>query len=175
MFPYGAAIRMKLNQTIKASLIFLRNVIMCGNILSLTLLKKHRKLIEYIQESLFLYLTLNSRRALPQQNVFNILPCGNIEKIRLGNLKEETWFWASSSWANDIVSLCLICQIIKPKMIFEIGTMRGYTALHFALNTVNDARIYTLDLQKDENLARKLKTTIVDDINIKLYLKSRRY
>src|SRR3712207_5275930 len=62
----------------------------------------------------------------------------------------ESTLWMSKSYTADLVSLCLICRILKPRTIFEIGTFRGYTALHFALNTPDDARVYTLDLPSNQ-------------------------
>jgi predicted O-methyltransferase YrrM len=35
---------------------------------------------------------------------------------------------------------------LHPKVIFELGTFRGRTALNFALNSPADCRIFTLDL-----------------------------
>lgn len=166
---------MRLSQATETAAIVLRNVILGGNIMSLSLLTKPRRMVTYISESLFLYKTLNSKRGVPQRNVYEVLPASNIETIRFGNLKGGAWFGVSSSYATDIANLCLICQIIKPKIVFEIGTMRGYTAFHFALNTPDDARIYTLDLSKSENINPALKTTVMDDAHIKSYVKSEQY
>ena len=115
---------------------------------------------------MFLYKILNSKRGIPQRNVFEVLPAENIEAITLGSLKFGTWFWSTPSYTADIVSLCFICQIVKPKITFEVGTYKGYTAYHFALNTPADTKVYTLDLPKGEKTTPKLKTTAVDDIHI---------
>jgi len=115
---------------------------------------------------LFLYKILNSKRGIPQRNVFEVLPAENIEAITLGSLKFGTWFWSTPSYTAEIVSLCLICQIVKPKITFEVGTYKGYTAYHFALNTPADTKVYTLDLPKGEKTTPKLKTTAIDDIHI---------
>jgi len=167
--------KMKLGQAAETAAVVIRNVILGGNIISLSLLRNPRRIIEYISESLFLYKALNSKRGIAQRNVYELLPANNIEAIKLGNFKSgEAWFW-NSSYTADIVSLCLICQIIKPMLVFEIGTMRGYTAFHFALNTPHDARIYSLDLPKNENINPKLKVTVLDDAHIKSHLKSEQY
>jgi len=41
--------------------------------------------------------------------------------------------------------MCILCQILKPQVIFEIGTLNGAGALHWAGNAPG-AEVYTLDL-----------------------------
>lgn len=151
-------------EIIRTITIVLRNMILGSNIVSLTLLTNPRKMFIYIQENLFLYKTLNSKRGIQQKNVFEVLQAENVEKIKLGNLDANgpTWFFSSSSYLADLVSLCLICRIVKPKIVFEIGTFNGYTSFHFALNTADDAKIYTLDLPKDDSVNLELKRTLID-------------
>ena len=45
--------------------------------------------------------------------------------------------------------LGVLVAYFKPKKIFDIGTYNGFTTLHFAYNTDDDAVIYTLDLPPD--------------------------
>lgn len=68
-----------------------------------------------------------------------------------------------------------IPQILKPRQVFEIGTLTGYTAFHFALNSPDDAKIYTLDLPMGEKIAPQLKTTMVDGTHIESHLGQRQY
>jgi len=167
---------MKIPKAIEAAAIALRNVILGGNLLSLSLVRSPRKMIGYVSECLFLYKALNAKRGIPQKNVWEVLPTQDVEAIRLGSLRSGgAWFGPISSYTQDIISLCLICRIIKPKVVFEIGTMRGYTAFHFALNTPDNCKVYTLDLPKEGSLKPKLKTTVMDDAHISSYLKSERY
>ena len=99
-----------------------------------------------------------------------------MEDIRLGSLKSGgTWFWAFSAYPTDTVSLCLSCRSIKPKMVFEIGTLTGYTAFHFALDSPDYAKIYTLDLPIVERLMPQMKTTQVDGTHIESHLGRRQY
>ncbi len=58
-------------------------------------------------------------------------------------------------------------RILKPQVVFEIGTNFGFTAAHFALNSPPTARIYTLDLPRDSRVRTKLPTTAFDDIYIR--------
>lgn len=167
---------MKIDKVVVTVGVALRSLVVGGNLISLSLVTEPRKMISYISECLFLYKTLNSKRRIQQKNVFEVLPVNKIETIKLGNLSGgQHWFKSISSYALDILSLCLICQAIKPRVVFEIGTLRGYTAFHFALNTPNDARIYTLDLPKQLNANPRLKTTVIDDGHIKRYMVSNGY
>ena len=61
----------------------------------------------------------------------------------------------------------MLCQIVQPKLIFEIGTLTGYTALHFALNTPKDTKILTLDLPRRENAEPALEVTMMDEGHIR--------
>lgn len=167
---------MKLAQVVETASIVARNLILGGNLISLALVKSPRKMLDYVSETLFLYRTFDSKRGIPQRNVFDVLAANNIQDIQLGNLKSGgTWFWALSAYVTDIVSLCLICQIIQPRVIFEIGTLTGYTTLHLALNSPDDAKVYTLDLPMDVKVTPQLKTTMVDDAHINSHLGQRRY
>ncbi|MBN2012304.1 class I SAM-dependent methyltransferase [candidate division KSB1 bacterium] len=167
---------MKFNQIFNVTAITTRNLLLGGNMISLSLARNPKQMINYISESLFLYKALNQRRGIPQKNVYEVLSAENVETVKLGSLKEgEAWFMSSASYTTDIINLCMICQIIKPKIVFEIGTMRGYTAFHFALNSPDDSKIYTLDLPKSEAVSHKLKTTVIDDVHVQSYLNSQKY
>lgn len=169
-------------QKLEAIVVALRNLILGSNLVSLAgLWRKPKCMLGYVNENLFLYRTYTANRSLPQKNIFEVLPAKNVEAIYLGNLAQrqsphtETWFHAVASYSVDIINLCLLCQILKPQVIFEIGTLRGYTALHFALNTSPQARIYTLDLPPDKPVMPKLKTTVVDDWHIQTHATNRKY
>ena len=165
-----------LREGIRTITIILRNIILGGNLISLSQIGHPKNLVKYASECLFNYKTLFAKRGIPQKNVFDVLPSLDVEDIKLGRLKHGGgWFFASSSYTADIINLCLICQISKPKVILEIGTLRGYTTFHFALNTPDDAKIYTLDLPKKENIETILKTTASDHHHIDSYEKSVQY
>lgn len=156
---------MRINKLIRIGAIVFRNVLLGGNLISLSLVRSPRGMARYVTECLFLYKTFRRKRGIPEKSVFEVLPSNNVERIKLAGLDSgETWFNTSfASRATDIVNLCLICQIVKPKVVFEIGTARGYTSFHFALNTPNGAKIYSLDLQKNTSVNPSLPTTVVDD------------
>lgn len=52
----------------------------------------------------------------------------------------------------ELLTISAICQLIKPKKIFEIGTFTGSTALAMAKSSPPETEIYTLDLPPDANL-----------------------
>lgn len=58
----------------------------------------------------------------------------------------------------------LVCYF-APKEIFEIGTYNGFTTYHFALNSSDDCKIYTLDLPSGFN-ANGLKGYSYDDLMV---------
>jgi predicted O-methyltransferase YrrM len=162
---------------VETALVVVRNIILGGNLASLTLLTRPRLWVTYVSECLFMWKTLDSRRGIPQKNVFEVLTAKDVETVRLGNLQVEqsAWFWPDPSYATDIISLCLICQILKPRVVFEIGTFKGYTSLHFALNTPDDSQVYTLDLPKDGAGPLQLKTTVMDSEHTQVYRANQEY
>ena len=143
------------------------NIIAGSSVASLSLLATPRKMMQYLADSLFLHGAMSGRRGVPQKNVSEVLRSSATVSIRLGNLDtSDAWLWPHALYTQDIVSLCLICQIIKPRVVFEIGTAQGYTAHHFALNTPDKARVYTLDLPRDRDRQPALPTTLVDSLHI---------
>ena len=167
---------MRLTQLLKMAGVVVRNLVLGTNLISLRLLTTPRQMIYYVSENLFLYQTLNSKRGIPQKNVCEVLPSQDLETITLGSLRSgKTWFFNYSSFASDIINLCLLAQIIKPEVVFEIGTYEGYTAFQLALNSPAVARIYTLDLPKEAASGPKLSTTAVDREKIEEYLSPKEY
>ena len=165
---------MKIGKAAETALLISRNLLVGANVASLSMIGKPRDLFRYVGESLLLCHSMTSRRGVPQKNVYEILKpthtngCnGTAEQIVLGNLDGKgAWLQPEAAYAIDIVSLCLICRILQPKTVFEIGTLTGYTSLHFALNTDDDARIFSLDLPKDPSVRPRLNTDFADDLGI---------
>src|SRR5574341_526857 len=167
---------MKIGQAAGAALAGARNFLLGANLAALSLVARPETMFRAIAESLFVSRAVGSRRGLPQKNVFEVLPSAGDHTIRLGGLRSpDHWFWPQSAFTADIISLCLICQIIRPKTIFEIGTLNGYTALHFALNSPDDARVYTLDLPREGEVSSALPTTLIDDLHVRSRPSQRSY
>lgn len=174
----------------------LANVGLGGNVAALRMIKQPRKMLYYCGETIFLYKTLTDSRGLPQRNIYDIFGSEGVQEIRLAGLgraggstvSASAWlrgeqesadglpYWRQgASYITDLVNLCLLCQIKKPEKVFEIGTLDGFSALHFAWNTPDDSRIYTLDLPRDSSLLPVLNTTIVDDSIVAEYLRQEGY
>lgn len=51
---------------------------------------------------------------------------------------------------TDLLSVTAICAARLPKRVFEIGTFTGSTTLLMALNTSDDTKLFTLDLEPRE-------------------------
>jgi predicted O-methyltransferase YrrM len=164
----------RLGQALQAAGAVLRNGVVGGNLQALGLASSPRRMAGYIAESRFLYRTYADRRGLPQRPVHEALGGGGTQDIRLGNLEGETWFGPTASYLTDIVSLCMICRIVGPRRVFEIGTLRGYTALHFALNSPDDAVVHTLDLPRGGIAQPSLTTTFMDDLHVEASLSADR-
>lgn len=153
---------MSIKQYITAATIALRNIFLGGNLASFFLIKQPRELVNYVSENLFLLKTWVGR-GVPEKSIFELFsPDYKSVNIQIGRKTENPWFGRCASYTTDIVSLCMLCHIFKPDIVFEIGTLRGYTALHFALNTPDNARVFTLDLPSD-SIRGVLRTTAMDD------------
>lgn len=51
---------------------------------------------------------------------------------------------------HELVILSTVCAYLKPDLLFEFGTYDGLTTLHFAMNSGQDARVITTDLDPDD-------------------------
>lgn len=72
---------------------------------------------------------------------------------------------------KELVYLAYLMQVIKPKIVFEIGTFVGRTTRLFALNSPDDANIFTLDLPKSQishGLGEDYKNTLEEKKIIQL-------
>lgn len=165
---------MKIRQSLEAARAVVRNLALGGNLAALSLARRPRQLLSYTAESLFLLRSMTGRPGVKQSNVFDVFDASPNHDITLGNLDGETWLKPVPSYTADIVSLCLLCRLLDPGAVFEIGTLHGYGALHFALNTRSDAKIYTLDLPQAEPVTPALHTTIMDDAHIRTGTGARR-
>ena len=78
-----------------------------------------------------------------------------VSSLRVSQLptSENNIQMLSSGWPlggmppQDLYALLRVVKWIEPKRIFEIGTFRGITTAHLALNS--DAIVYTLDLPRE--------------------------
>ncbi|MFZ0037818.1 MAG: class I SAM-dependent methyltransferase [Candidatus Acidiferrales bacterium] len=124
--------------------IVIRNMVLGANLESMGALNKPRMLANYATECRFLYHSLFPNGGLPQKPVWEALGADQVN-VKLYGKAAEDWFRPVASYATDLLSMCMLCQILKPKVIFEIGTYHGAGALHWAGNAPG-AELYTLDL-----------------------------
>jgi hypothetical protein len=153
----------------RAAGIAIRNVLLGANLSALRL-RSPRRIVQYASDALFLRGTLARERGLPERNVWEVLGTGHVVAIRLANVVTPSWPDSQPAYLADVVSLCRLCAVVRPRHIFEIGTYTGYSTLHLALNAAPDARILTLDLPKNgaaaDPLRPALRTTLMDDAHI---------
>ena len=64
---------------------------------------------------------------------------------------------------EEIITICLLVQWIRPRGIFEFGTFNGNTTLQMALNAPEDCKIATLNLPLDHSETR-LESSMQDKL-----------
>jgi hypothetical protein len=149
-----------MNQSIRAGLIGVRNILLGANLRSATSLSNPRKLAFYGTQALFIYDSL-FRRGLPVKNVMEVLPHNAFSEVTLFLDREDFWINDVPSGGSDLLGLCLITRLTRPNRIFEIGTYRGYTAVQFAANAPQ-AEVFTLDIPRKSET--KLPVTVMDKL-----------
>lgn len=154
---------MSIIKWVRTAGVMVRNATLGGNLASLSLAGQPNNFSAYVTQCLFLYKCMTDKRGISQKHVFKILPCHRGElPITIPEPSDENlWFSQNPSLAVDILSLCLLCHLVKPHRIFEIGTFDGYSATAMALNSPPGAIVHTLDLPRRN--AGKLQTTVVDE------------
>jgi hypothetical protein len=150
-----------------------------GNLVSLGLWRHPGRVAAYGSECWFLFKTYSDTRGLPQKNVFEVIGPRRGEntlsiKLVANPTGDGGWFRAVASYTVDIVSLCLLASLIDPRVIFEVGTLDGYTSLHLAMNAPPESHVYTLDLPV-VGPSPQLRTTWVDVRHIDKHGKIRKY
>jgi|SRR5215469_177615 len=153
-------------ETLRAAGIAVRNLLFGTNLASFKLITRPRAMVWYVTESLFLHRLMAKDSDLPQAQIWEVLgQSANRSAIKLVIYPEaaKEYFRDVPSYAVDLVALCTICQILRPRVIFEIGTLRGSGALHLAGNSP-EAQVFTLDLGSSDKPS--LTTTVVDDSHV---------
>ena len=97
------------------------------------------------------------------------------ESVVLQELRRHCYaHYADSSMLSGFFQgrvLSMVSQMIRPKVVLEIGTYLGYSALCFAEGLAEGGKVITLDIQKDTNeVAREFvaKTDYKDKIEFHL-------
>ena len=145
------------SDVLRTAWIACRNIGIGSNLQSLRLLASPKQMLSYASESLFLYRAMTGR-GLPDKNVAT-LAGGKVLDVRLCEGFID-WNANGSSYGLDLLNLAMLCRVVNPKTIFEIGTASGQSAHVLALNSPA-ARVFTLDVH--DTITPTLKTTIMDD------------
>jgi predicted O-methyltransferase YrrM len=82
---------------------------------------------------------------LPKRSITDIFPGIESVSVRL-NLPHGADQPEMVMPLAETLIIGAICQWLKPRRAFEIGTYTGATTLAIALNSPDDARVFTLDL-----------------------------
>jgi hypothetical protein len=106
-------------------------------------------MVAYISECLFLKRCMQPNGGLPQKAVWDTFASPPVSIVIHGDAAND-WCLSIGSFMSDLVSLCALCCVTQPKVIFEIGTYHGTSALHFASNAPQ-AMVHTLDLPRDSS------------------------
>jgi len=84
---------------------------------------------------------LRRRLTLPPLLLSDLFGDFDEQPVTLRRIPRGSW----STPTQDIVMLLKLALCSKPKRILEIGSFRGYSALHLAQNSESDAMIVTVD------------------------------
>ena len=152
--------------------IAVRNILLGSGVASIALWRSPKKWARFATETLATLDSLRGRKGLQLMNVQELLGDSGPIEISLWN----SWMGAYASETADIVSLCMLAHLTNPRVVFEIGTLDGHTALHLALNIADDAVVYTLDLPTERTAANTtLPTTVTDRAQIERRTEGRDY
>lgn len=86
---------------------------------------------------------LSSGKKLPTVSMEEVFPGSTSLAIRLERSLPRT---TGNLTMDELSVMALVCQWLKPSVVFEFGTFNGRTTLNLAANAPAHAKIYTLDL-----------------------------
>lgn len=137
-----------------------------GNLAALTLIRRPSRVIKSIQYNLFGWRMI-AEEGLPIRQVHSLFPDLSRGPAHIEILADSDYInQRDANYAKDMLYLALLARALPAKVVFEIGTLKGCTALLFALNTPADATVFTLDLPRDTVPVPTLRTTMIDDAHI---------
>ena len=139
----------------------MRNVVLGLPLSGLSMAHKPRRLVGMANEILFLRNAIVGERGLPERHPVELFDKGAPAPQLKFAPGETEWFQGAASYAADLLALAMLCNWLNPRTVFEIGTLRGTTTRHLALNSPN-AEVITLDLPQTADSAFSLKTTMID-------------
>jgi len=145
---------------LQAGLIAGRNLAIGVNLVSLSLIFRPARFVDVVSTLLFYFKALTGHGRLEQRNPQTFFKYSREYEILIDT---DHYFWGNDpSYTKDIVTLCVLPKLMDAKRIFEIGTLDGFTAEHFAMNSLESTEVFTLDLPF-EGSKLHLNTTLMDD------------
>lgn len=158
----------------RAAWIALRNVMTGTNLRALRrlLAGKPRDVLSFALEASFLERAMFGDRGLRERHVADAFMSSNggsgPPSIRLHIVPEETaWFSGVTTYLADLVALCMLARATHAHTVFEIGTLRGLSTYHLAMNAAAGAQILSLDLPRGSS-GGALAMTPIDRAHVKL-------
>ncbi len=143
----------------------LRNFFLGANVASLRFWSKPREAYLYWNACLFLSGAMGAA-GLQRKHVWEVFRDSEREpNLHFPELK-DSWIGDDPSYVADLVNLGILCQAVRPRAVFEIGTSTGYSSLFLAANTPPDAQIWTLDLPKPDTVTHGA-LTVYDRLIVK--------
>lgn len=146
-------------RTVRTAAVAAKNFFLGANLTSFRLLLRPREAVYYAGECLFLDRALHPNGDIPPKPVWEVLGVTSDIPVLISPKGANQWLGSVASYGVDLIGLCMLAQICKPRKIFEIGTLEGSGALHLALNAPQ-ADVVTLDLSPNQTPA--LTTTLTD-------------
>jgi predicted O-methyltransferase YrrM len=154
----------KVSQTMSAARAILVSGILGANVAAMALARRPRAAMSYVQYGLFGWRMI-AGQGLPLHQLHDVVPIPIHISVDLLPTTGALTYW-DANYTKDMLYLALLAKALAAKTIFEIGTLHGYTALQFALNTLPDTVVYTLDLPPDASITPALTTTAVDEAHV---------
>jgi hypothetical protein len=109
--------------------------------------KTNRALFFKIFHHFGFFLPKEIKTTIPEVSVDKIL------KTRQSvSITEPVWRQGNTT-AYELAVLGMFINEFNPKSILEMGTFDGRTTLNLALNSSPDTKVYTIDLQKNEDIS----------------------
>lgn len=163
----------RISQAVGIARALLVSGVMGGNLAALALARRPSAALSYVQYGLFGWRMI-ARQGLPSRQLHDLFPVPAQVSLELLPTTDYLTWW-DANYAKDVLYLALLAKVLAPKTILEIGTLHGYTALLFALNTPPETAVYTLDLPQDASVTPALSTTVVDNVHVSLHTHTTSY
>lgn len=154
----------KFSQTLSTARAVLVSGALGANLATLALARRPRAAMSYVQYGLFGWRMI-AQQGLPLRQFHDLFPTPLHVSLELLPATGCLTYW-DANYTKDMLYLALLSKGLAAKTIFEIGTLNGYTALQFALNTAPDTVVYTLDLPLDASVTPALTTTVIDEAHV---------